>query len=235
MRIKHVKRPAGGAAGRGQRCAADREDLIEQLAVRQFVSLVARGDEIVDEVRPRMGAPLRDDFAHQLRRALECLHAFRRKRLPRLGIGRQRQHFMKGEEDLLLRFAEIRHGGEQCADHELRSIILHAVEFIAAGLDLVEHAVDDFDDTRLEAAQAACGEGRHEQPANPRMPFAIHLGDELHAHEFVELLEAVTSRQLRREPLGIGKNFVHVRVATADDLRRAGGKYVERRPFGPIG
>ncbi len=142
---------------------------------------------------------------------------------------------MKGQENLLLRFAEIRHRGQQRADHELRPIIPHAVEFIAAGLDLVEHAVDDFDDTRLEATQAACGEGRHEQSANPRMPFAVHLGDELHAHELVELLEAVTSRQLRREPLGIGKNFVHVRVATADDLRRAGGKDVERRPFGPIG
>src|SRR5205807_2022457 len=94
---------------------------------------------------------------------------------------------------------------------------------------------DDFDDTRLEATQAACGEGRHEQSANPRMPFAVHLGDELHAYELVELLEAVTSRQLRREPLGIGKNFVHVRVTTADDLRRAGGKDVERRPLGPFG
>src|SRR5262249_1127493 len=53
-------------------------------------------------------------------------------------------------------------------------------------------------------------------------------------HELVELLEAVASRQLRRKPLGIGKNLVHVRVATADDLGRAGGKDVERRSFGPF-
>src|SRR5262249_19751928 len=141
----------------------------------------------------------------------------------------------EGEEALLLGFVQIRHCVQTLADPQLRSIILHAVEFIATGLDLVEHAIDDFDDTRLEAAQAARGEGRHEQSADPRMAFAVHLGDELHAHELVELLEAVTFRQLRRKPLGIGKNLVHVRVAAADDLRRAGGKDVERRPFGPLG
>jgi hypothetical protein len=41
-----------------------------------------------------------------------------------------------------------------------------------------------------------CGKRRHEQSADPGMPFAIHLSDELHAHEFVELLESVAPRQL---------------------------------------
>jgi hypothetical protein len=127
---------------------------------------------------------------------------------------------VEGEENLLLTFIQVRHGGQQGADDELRSIVLHTVEFVAAMFDLVEHPVDDLGDARLELAEPARGKGRHEQPANSGMLFAVHLGDELHAHELVELLEAGPLRHLRGEALGIAKHFVHVRVTTAHHLRR---------------
>ena len=79
----------------------------------------------------------------------------------------------------------------------MRAVISHAIEFIPAGLDAVEHALDDLGYARFEPAQAAGREGRHQQAANPRMPLAVHLGDELHPHELVELLEAAPARHFR--------------------------------------
>src|SRR5215831_11607839 len=67
------------------------------------------------------------------------------------------------------------------------------------------------------------------------MLLAIHLGDELHAHELVELLESRASRHFGREPLGIGKDFVHVRITSADDLRGPGREDVEGRAPSPSG
>ena len=52
------------------------------------------------------------------------------------------------------------------------------------------------------------------------MSLAIHLGDELHTHEFVELLETGALRHFGGKTLGIGEYLVHVCIAAADHLRR---------------
>ena len=141
---------------------------------------------------------------------------------------------MEREEDCLLPFVQVGHGGEQRADHEVGAVIPHPVEFVAAAFNRVEHAIDDRGDARLEPRQAARRECGHQQPANPRVALAVHLGDELHAHELVELLEAVAARQLRGEPLGVGEDFLHIGVAAAHDLRRPGGQHIEGRAPRPL-
>ena len=141
---------------------------------------------------------------------------------------------MEGEENLLLPLVQVRHGGEQRADHELRAVIRHGVERIAPDRNPVEHPLDDLGYVRLEPAQAAGREGRHQQPANSGMPLAVHLGDELHAHEFVKLLEAAPARDLRRETSGVGKHFLHVGIAAAHDLGRPRCEHIERRAPRPV-
>ena len=145
---------------------------------------------------------------------------------------------MEGDKNLLAPLVEIGHGGQQRADHELRAVIGHRVEFVAAGLDAVEHALDDLADAGFEPVHAARREGWQQQAANPGVALAVHLGDELHAHELVELLEAGTARHFRGETRGVGEDFLHVGIAAADDLGRPVCKYVERRapcPFGQDG
>src|SRR6266511_3815522 len=81
MGIERVEGAARRPAGGGERSPADGEYLVEQFPVGELVALVARRDEIVDEVRPRIGAPLGDDPVDQLTGALERPLALRRKPL----------------------------------------------------------------------------------------------------------------------------------------------------------
>src|SRR5262245_48330339 len=67
------------------------------------------------------------------------------------------------------------------------------------------------------------------------MLLAIHLGDELHAHERVELLKSRASLHLGREALGGGRHYVHVLIPSADDLRGPGREDVEGRAPSPSG
>ena len=175
-----------------------------------------------------MRAPLGDQLLDDRTGAFECLDAFRRERLARLGVGRLRQHVVEGQESLLALRIEVQHGGEQRVADEMRAEIGHGVEFVAALFDRVQHFVDDLGDARFQPGEAARGKGRQQQPADAGVPLAVHLGDELHAHELVELLEAGPARHFRGEAVGTGEHFLHVGIAAAHHLRRPVGEHVER-------
>ena len=81
----------------------------------------------------------------------------------------------------------------------------------------------------FDLRHAARRECRHQQPAQPGVLLAVHLGDELEAHELVVLLVARPLRHLRGEPFGVGEHLVDVGVAPDDDLRRAVAEHIERR------
>ena len=100
-------------------------------------------------------------------------------------------------------------------------------------LDLVEHAVDDPGDARLELLDPPRRERRHQQAANAGVLLAVHLGDELRVHDLVELLPAGTARHLGGEGLGVGEHLVHVGVAADHHLRLALAEHVERLAASP--
>jgi hypothetical protein len=65
-------------------------------------------------------------------------------------------------------------------------------------------------------------------------PLAIHLDDELHTHEFVELLKTRALRHFGGKPLGISEYLMHMCIPAADHLRRPIGQNIEGgtpRPF----
>src|SRR2546421_13087910 len=85
----------------GERRAADAIDVVEQLAVGELVALVAGVDQIADEIRARVHAPLGDEDVDLLHDPIEGATAFRRERLARFGVGGGRQHVVEGDEDRL--------------------------------------------------------------------------------------------------------------------------------------
>ena len=234
VRIEGIERAAGRAAGGGER-PEQSEDHAEQLLIVQPVALIARHHEIGEEVGPRIGAAVGDDRVGEVMRLLEDALAFHRIGLSRLGGGGHRYHVLVVEQDPLLGLVEPHHGGDERPDHKPRAILAHRVERRAVALDVVEHAFDDTGDVRLDLRHAARGKRRHQQPAKPGVPLAVHLGHELDAHELVVLLVAGSARQLRGEPLGVRKHLVDVGVTPDDHLRRTVAENIERRPPRPAG
>jgi hypothetical protein len=166
MGVERQERAAGCPAGGRERRAAECEDLIEQLSIGEFVALVARLDQRADDVGTGVGAALGDDFVDQLGSVVIGPHALRREGVTRLGVGRQRQHVVECEDNRFAALVEVDHRGEQSANDELRPVIFHGVERVAAPLDRVQHMVDDLGDARLDSREAARGERRHQQPAD---------------------------------------------------------------------
>jgi hypothetical protein len=61
VRVEQVEGTTGRTARCRQRGAADAENLVEQFAVTELVALIAGVDEIANEVRARVQAPLFDN------------------------------------------------------------------------------------------------------------------------------------------------------------------------------
>ena len=80
----------------------------------------------------------------------KALPQFRRPRLAWLDVSGARNQVVKGDEDRLAPLVHVDHRLKQRIDHEVRAVILHAVERGPVGFDMVEHAVHDPGDALLE-------------------------------------------------------------------------------------